>query len=327
MTEDEFRAPQFVQRVQAWADETTESLGFRAQGPLEQFHVRPWSTVFRVPTDRGTLFLKCCGPTQAFEPQLTALLHRIRPGIAPTVLAVHPEQPWMLVADGGQRIDKKYPGPEILDAWRAVLPRYAELQRAMTPHTADALAVGTPDRRADELIAGLVTSIADEPSLDRARDDRLTGDERAALERAVPRVERACADLAAFGIADTVQHDDLHQGNVLIRDGRAVVFDWGDACVSQPFLSLAVTLRFAASRAGLPEDAPAILALRDAYLEPWTAEAAAEDLRAAAALGRRLGELSRTLSWRVVASTYPGVVDHYPGGFAGSLRRVLRHFA
>lgn len=233
----------------------------------------------------------------------------------------------MLMTDGGQRIDKAYPGPEILDAWRAVLPRYGELQRAMSGQAEDALAVGTPDHRASQLVSGLEDSIADEPSLDRARDDRLTDEERKAIERAVPRVESACADLDAFGIPDTVQHDDLHQANVLIRDGRAVVFDWGDACVSHPFLSLAVTLRFAASRVGLPEDAPPILALRDAYLEPWTADASVEDLRTAAALGRRLGEVSRTLNWRVVASAYPGIVDHYPGGFAGSLRRVLRHFA
>ena len=327
MTEDAFRAPEFVRRVQMWADETASSLGVRAERPLEQFHVRPWSTVFRIATTRGTLFLKCCGPTQAFEPRLTELLQNTKSGVVPNVLAVHPQEPWMLIADGGQRIDKAYPGAEILDAWRAVLPRYAELQRAATPHAAEALAVGTPDFRASVLITGLATSIAEEPSLDRARDDRLTADERSALERAIPRVERACAELASLGIADTVQHNDLHQGNVLIRDGHAVVFDWGDACVSHPFLSLAVTMRFAASRAGLPEDAPAILALRDAYLEPWAGEAGGEELRVGAGIARRLGELSRTLTWRVVASTYPGVVDHYPGGFAGSLRRVLRNFA
>jgi len=327
MTEDAFRAPEFVRRVRTWADETASSAGFRAEGPLEQFHVRPWSTVFRVATTRGTLFLKCCGPTQAFEPRLTALLQSTRTGVARNGETVHATEPWMLVTDGGQRIDKAYPGADILGAWRTVLPRYAELQRAMTSHVTDALAVGTPDHRAPVLISDLETSIAEEPWLDRARDDRLTVDERAALQRVVPAVERACAELAALGIADTVQHNDLHQGNVLIRDGHAVVFDWGDACVSHPFLSLAVTMRFAASRAGLPTDAAEILALRDAYLEPWTGHAGAEDLRAAAALARRLGELSRTLTWRVVASAYPGVVDHYPGGFAGSLRRVLRHFS
>jgi hypothetical protein len=326
MNEDAFTAPEFVARVQEWARGIVAERGLHVTAPIEQFHVRPWSTVFRVATDADILYLKCCGPTQRHEPRLTELLHRAHPGLVPNVLAVHREEPWMLVADGGRRVDEVYPGDALLDAWRAVLPQYAELQRALTTNAAEALAIGTPDHRAKALVDGLPSAIAAEPALDAGRDDRLTDDERAALERALPRVQRACDDLAALGIADTVQHDDLHQGNLLVREGRAVVFDWGDACVSHPFLTLAVTLRFAASRSELPQDADRILALRDAYLEPWSDSAGAEELRAGAGIARRLGELSRTLTWRVVASTYAGVVDHYPGGFAGSLRRVLRLF-
>jgi hypothetical protein len=33
------------------------------------------------------------------------------------------------------------------------------------------------------------------------------------------------------------------------------------------------------------------------------------------------------LTSRAVAAAYPGVFDQYPGGFAGSLRRILRSFA
>jgi hypothetical protein len=326
MNEDAFIARDFIARVHAWARETVGSRGLHVTAPIEQFHVRPWSTVFRVATDAGTLYLKCCGPTQRHEPRLTALLHLAHPGLVPNVLAVHPNEPWMLVADGGRRVDEVYEGDALLDAWRAVLPHYGELQRALTARASAAIAVGTPDHGAKALVEGLVSAIEAEPALDAGRDDRLTADERGALELALPRVQRACDDLAALGIADTVQHDDLHQGNLLVRDGRAVVFDWGDACVSHPFLTLAVTLRFAAALTRSELDDARILRLRDAYLEPWTAHAGAEELRAGAGVARRLGELSRTLTWHVVARTYPGVVDHYPGGVAGSLRRVLRLF-
>jgi hypothetical protein len=327
MNEDVFTAPGFVARVHQWARETVVSRGLHVAAPIGQFHVRPWSSVFRVQTETEALFLKCCGPTQSHEPRLTELLHRAHPGVVPNVLAVHPNEPWMLVADGGRRVDEVYRGVDVLDAWRAVLPRYAELQRALTPKATDALAVGTPDHGTRALVAGFMSAIEAEPTLDAGRGDRLTEDERRALERALPEVQRACDDLASLGIADTVQHDDLHQGNLLVRDGRAVVFDWGDACVSHPFLTLAVTLRFAASLTGLAPDDDRILTLREAYLEPWRDRAGAEELRAGAGIARRLGELSRTLTWHVVARTYPGVVDHYPGGVAGSLRRVLRLFS
>jgi hypothetical protein len=327
MNDDAFTAPEFVARVHEWARETLSSRGLHLSGAIEQFHVRPWSCVFRIRAVEDTLYLKCCGPTQRHEPRLTELLHRARPGVVPNVIAVHPHEPWMLVADGGRRVDEIYAGEAVLDAWRTVLPRYAEMQRALTSKAPDAFVVGTPDHGTRALVDGFVAAIEAEPALDAGRDDRLTEDERRALERALPRVQLACDDLAALGIADTVQHDDLHQGNLLVRDGRAVVFDWGDACVSHPFLTLAVTLRFAASLTELPEEDDRVLALRDAYLEPWTDRAGAEELRAGAGIARRLGELSRTLTWQAVASTYPGVVDHYPGGFAGSLRRVLRLFS
>ena len=46
---------------------------------------------------------------------------------------------------------------------------------------------------------------------------------------------------ADFGIRETVQHDDLHDGQVFLGAGMHQVLDWGDACVSHPF-TLAVTL-------------------------------------------------------------------------------------
>jgi Ser/Thr protein kinase RdoA (MazF antagonist) len=123
-----------------------------------------------------------------------------------------------------------------------------------------------------------------------------------------------------------LNHDDLHQSNVLVRDGRMLIFDWGDACISHPFLTLAVTLRFAAQKTGRAADSTEIAALRDAYLEPWSDRASLRELRNAAELGRRIGEVSRTLTFHAVARAYPRVIDTYPGGLAGSIRRVLALF-
>jgi len=313
--------------VHGWTRETCRSLGIAITGPIEPVHVRPWSTVLRVPIPGGAVYVKCCGPTQRHEPRLTALLHRVCPGLVTEVLALHPERPWMLVAEGGEKLGDLYSGAELLRAWREILPRCAQLQRDMAPRTEEILGFGTPDRRATPLLAGFDEVVANEPAVSEQRSDRLTDDERRALlASARPRIAEALRQLAALGIEDTLQHDDLHQHNVLVRDGRMVIFDWGDSCVSHPFLTLAVTLRFAAQKTGHSEDAPEIVTLRDAYLEPWSDRAPQRELRDAAELGRRIGEVSRTLSFNAVARAYPGVIDTYPGGLAGSLRRVLALF-
>lgn len=313
--------------VHDWTRETCRSLGITIAGPIEQIHLQPWSSVFRVPTTRAAVYVKCCGPTQAHEPRLTALLHHEFPGLVTEVLALHPTKPWMLVAEGGKKIRDAYSGDEFLRAWREVLPRYAQMQRAATRHVREILGFGMPDHRATPLVAGFAEAVANEPALSADRSDRITEHERRALVELRPRLDHALSALAALGIEDTLQHDDLHHGNVLVRDGSAVIFDWGDACVSHPFLTLAVTLRFAAAATKhAPDDAP-IVALRDAYLEPWSDRASTRELREAAELGRRIGEVSRTLTFYAVARAYPGVIDSYPGGLAGSLRRVLGEFS
>jgi hypothetical protein len=317
----------FVAEAHAWTRETCRSLGIAIAGPIEQIHLQPWSSVFRVPTTRDAVYLKCCGPTQAHEPRLTALLHREFPGLVTEVRALHPTHPWMLVAEGGKKIRDAYSGDELLRAWREVLPRYAQMQRAATPHVREILRFGTPDHRATALVAGFADAVANEPALSADREDRITEDERRVLVGLRPKLIDALGALAALGLEDTLQHDDLHHGNVLVRDGRAVVFDWGDACVSQPFLTLAVTLRFAASATKHAVKDAEIVALRDAYLEPWSDRGTTRELRDAAERGRRIGEVSRTLTFYAVARAYPGVIDSYPGGFAGSLRRVLVEFS
>lgn len=316
--------PSWRGEAEEWIRAAISGLGYALVGPIEHSHMRPWGTVARVPTDNGLLWFKANVDPLAFELRLIELLAA---QAVPQLLAREPSRGWMLMADAGPLVSDLYGEEPPLDVWKEFLRAHARLQVAAAPAADELIAAGVPDRRLPNLLESLERVLDNDRMVRPPTPDALTPGELGRVHALMPKLQQSVAVLTVLGLPDSVQHDDLHPWNVCVDGDDYRFIDWGDACVSQPFLTLAVTLRFAASRAGLPEDAPAILALRDAYLEPWTAEAAAEDLRAAAALGRRLGELSRTLSWRVVASTYPGVVDHYPGGFAGSLRRVLRHFA
>ncbi len=321
-----FTDASFLAAAHEWLREACRGAGITISAPIEQIHVRSWSTVFRAPTDRGAVYLKCCGPTQRHEPRLTALVAHEFPGVVPEVIALHPDQPWMLVAEGGAKLRETFFGDELLRAWREILPRYARLQIALTDRTPDVLALGTPDRRADRLITGFAEVVASEPQLSHGRADRLTSDELQALVSLGPTLAGRMRELAALGVADTLQHDDLHDANVLVREGRTLIFDWGDSCVSHPFFTLATTLRFAVARTGRADDAPEILALRDAYLEPWSDRGSPAELRNAADLARRIGQIPRVLTFAEIARAYPGELDAYPGGLAGSLRRVLAQF-
>lgn len=311
--------PAFVAEVHAWLRDEAAHLGLRLAGDITQPYVQPWSTVFHAATQGEAVFLKVCGPSQAFEPALTAHLSSDGGTVVPRPLAVHPTRPWMILTDGGTKLRDAYTGTALLEAWARILPRYAELQRDFLERDDELLATGLPDRRLEGLALQLEPLLA---------DDRVVGplgglseEGRAALRRLLPTVAVRCAELAAIGIGSTAQHDDLHDGNVLVgRD--EVVFDWGDACLTHPFLTLCVTLRSAAHRAGLATDDPAIQRLRDAYLEPWSGLAPVSALREAAGLARVLGAATRALSWFRVVTLVGGSLDD-PDGWLRELGEQL----
>lgn len=311
--------PRSVATAHAWLREAAAGAGRRVTGPIEQPHVRPWSTVFRAPTDRGDVHLKLCGASQAHEPALTALLARTAPAIVPEILALHPSEPWMLLADGGRKLREVGDGAGRLGIWERVLPPYAELQRSLLGHEETIRATGTPDHGLDRLAADFRTMLEDDRPAARSE-----AAPRARLQALLPEIAARAAELAASGIGDSIQHDDLHDGNVLVQAGRAVVFDWGDASLTHPFLSLGVLLEFSAAQAEVGPDHPSIVRLRDAYLEPWTASLARPAAVEAAGLGARLSTLTRALSWHRVVTLNEGARQAEPEMTGRYLSQVLR---
>jgi phosphotransferase family enzyme len=227
-------------------------------GAIEAVHERTWANVWRVQTDGGALFFKACAAVQAFEPRLTAELSARWPDDVPTVIAHDDARGWLLLADAGTPIAVFGNPPQ---AWLRVLPRYAELQRGETAWTEDHLAHGVPDLRLAALPARFD---------DLLRSDLpLEADEIARLRSFAPRLAAEAIELAGAGIPESIQHDDLHMGNVYALGDGLRVLDWGDSSISHPFASLVVTFRFLEQVNGLRHDDPWFTRLRDAYLEPW----------------------------------------------------------
>jgi hypothetical protein len=306
--------PAFVAAAQAWMSDVASERGIELAGPIEQPHVRPWSTVFRAHAATGALYLKACAATQRFEPAIIELVAREAPGLGPDLLAIHPSEPWVILGEAGDQLREHAAGRTQLAVWRELLPRYAELQRRLSGRDGELVALGLPDRRLDRIPALLERVLSDDRSGAAEPRERV-----AAL---LPAIRRACAELAALGIGPTLDHDDLHDHNVLVRGRRPVIIDWGDASLTHPFLTLAVTLDFAARGAGCETGAPEILALRDAYLEPWATGAAPEALRRGAEIGAALGTITRALTWSEIITRLDGALAEEPGEMSALLERT-----
>jgi hypothetical protein len=240
------------------------------------------------------MFFKAVWRPLRFEAGLTAAIATWAPDDVGIPLAVDQRRGWMLLEDAGQRLREILAKDRDVRHWHRILPKYAELQLAVAPHVRQALRLGTPDRRARAL-ARQYAALLERPSLRVGLKEGLTNAQQKELKNLVPRI-RAWTDELSL-VPETVQHDDLHDGQVFVKDGRNRVLDWGDACVSHPFLSMSVVERSVAYTLKLKPGSREITRLRDVYLEPFTIFASAEKLRAIYPIAVRLGWISRALSW------------------------------
>jgi len=286
--------------VEEWLFE----VGVEPTAAVEVVHERPWSTVMRVPAEEGDLFLKQEGLVQEYEVPLTVALAKRWPDRMPEVLAADMQRAWLLLRDGGTRIGDSLQ----FDAFPEALRLYGELQVAEVEHADAFLAMGVPDVRLP------IVSAAYEPFFER--DHGLEPEEVARLRALAPRFRELCDELASFGLPDSIQHDDLHEWNVFVRDGRVGIYDWGDSSVAFPLWSWLKPLR-ATGYLGLDAEP-----LRAAYLEPWLQVAPEQRLEAALKLAIPTGLFAYALQIR---RQYDATQAHaeYQAYLPENLRRLL----
>ncbi|MFN2521074.1 MAG: phosphotransferase [Candidatus Limnocylindria bacterium] len=279
-----------------------EAMGREITGAPDQFHVRPWSTVFRVPTRSGDVYLKAVPPQLAHEIRLTHWLAREFPGRVLDVLAADDERGFMLLPDGGTRLRDM---PVDRDTWCRAAAVYARLQLDVAQRGPELLALGVPDRRLRRLPSALARIL---PAAERTL---------------IARYAALCDELAAIGLPETLQIEDLHDNNVLVQRDRTRVFDWGDASVAHPFLGLDMFLSFAAARFGVPRDGDEPQRIREMYLEPFTGLAPPKVLRRAAELAARVVPTVRILSWHLANPDAPA--DDHSAQSRETLEKLIGH--
>ena len=230
----------------AWARARLAERGLRPTTPPTQ--VRTWnlSSLWRVPVEGQTVWLKVVPPFFAHEGALLALIGGAR---VPTVLG----------HNGGRMLLAEIVGEDLyaagLPLQREMVNLLVDLQRLWTDRVAELLALGLPDWRAPALAAAIADVI------DRMRDE-ISAEDRVTLAGFVRGLPSRFDEVAACGLRDSLVHGDFHQGNFR-GDGRALtLLDWGDSGVGHPLLDLPAFFE------RVPSDA--IGAVRAHWLQQWS---------------------------------------------------------
>ena len=202
----------------AWADERLRRVRQTRTGPAQQ--VRAWhlSSLWRLPTATGVVWLKVVPPFCAHEGDVIARI-AIGPGI--------------IAHDGPRSLLPDVPGRDLYDATgtevRRMIGPLVDEQARWIDRTHELLSLGAPDWRGPALTAA-VTDVVERTAPELAT--RVLAQAR----RLVAGLAARFAAIAACGIPDSLVHGDFHQGNVRSGGADMVVLDWGDCGVGHPLL-------------------------------------------------------------------------------------------
>lgn len=293
-------------------------------GVIEEVHTRPWSAVLRVPTTAGFVYFKAVLPRLKHEIAVTQALARWRPDCMLPVLAADIDRGWLLTPERGPRLREMIREQRNFRLWDTVLPLYAEVQIKLAAQVPELLRMGTPDHRLAALPAKYEWLLEDTETLRIDQPHGLTSDEYRRLRELVPDIARLCAELAGYGLPESLHHGDLGDANVLLSNGQPLFYDWGDCIVGHPFYSLRTTFVSLYYSLQIDDGAPELDHLRDVYLEAWTGFASIDRLRAAFKLALRLAAVNGTLVWHDVVSRLTGPTrEEYAVPVPGLLQEFL----
>ena len=244
----------------AWAQSVMAANGIEPAGKPEQ--VRSWnlSSLWRLPSSRGALWLKVLPPFFAQEGRILSMLSGY-----PT--------PRVLASEGPRILMHEIPGEDLHDAEGPILLEMIDilvrLQADWVGREADLLAAGAPDWRAP------VASSAIASVVDRAGAGLAAGD-RALLDRLVVHLPQRFAAIEACGLPPTLVHGDFHPGNFRGASGSLVLLDFADSIVGHPLLDMAAFLTRVR-----PQD---VLEAREKWFAAWRAAIPSSDPERAADL-------------------------------------------
>lgn len=245
--------------------------------------------VLRLETSAGRMYFKAASHVFCREVAIAVEVAAWRPEHVPGLVAADVGRSWMITRDVS--------GPTLaeidaVEVWEEGVRACARLQKDSLQGLAEGSLRSLYDWRPQTVAAGLERLMEELEWLQGGYDDPLSAEEAGALRAGMPRLRDMCLEVARRGVPATLEHADLHPGNVRVSGGTPVFLDWAWSSVTDPFLSLCSLVAEGALPAAVR---PARERLVRAYFDEWKEYGPPDELAAVFDLVDR---------WKVVEYAY-----------------------
>lgn len=310
--------------IEEWAKNYLKSIGIHYEGEFTVVRIMPWSSVYRINTHKGSIYLKKMAEPFKIEARLIYHLSQHFSKYVPQIIAYDETLLCFLMWDVGLPLREHLKQNYDISLACSALSQYAIIQEHESNDLKTLFQLGVPDWRLKNM-PDLYLGLLQHKNI--LLDDGLSSSELSRLQSLHPVIISLCQELASYRLPESIEHGDFQDNNILLNHEHLIIHDWGDAVVTHPFFSLISFLKSAENNHQLKKESHIYHTLQNAYLKPWITLFGHEPVLKALLVAWRLSYIKFVLNFFRVALC-PGMtgLGRYQGTIAESLRKFLSQY-
>jgi hypothetical protein len=310
----------WIPEAQEWIRETIHDHRVEFTDDIRQLNASATFALVRFPARDGTAYwLKATGAPNRHELGITSLLSKVCPEYLPPLLATRNDWNAWATREAGETID--LPGSFIV--FEEAVRSLADLQKRTIGYAHMLFNAGAADQRTF-MLSSHVDEVMDylAAAMDRQISTKVPRLTRRRLTELGSILLDALAKIEMLGIPDTLIHNDINAGNILLDGTRCVFIDWAETYVGNPFLALQLFSVMAADYAPQSERTSWQQQFREVYRQRWLGDLSAAAIDEVYALVPLLSIYSHLYGRGDWLDSDRGYEPHFEG-YARSLARYM----
>ncbi|MDE5413307.1 phosphotransferase [Alkalihalobacterium chitinilyticum] len=223
--------------------------------------VRNWerSALFKVDTARKSYYFKAVPNIFSHEPSISLFLFQNHPSDVPEIINIEVEKKWYVM--------KAIRGPLLgrtkkMEYWKQSILRLADIQKHSALHRNELEKLKCPIRP----IPNILQDYLDGSLQQLANKNEISSETYNKLITSAPIILEKSRSLISTKVPLSLDHGDFFGGNIIVQNGKPIIYDWSDCSLSHPFLSIVVFLEEVEHLFSQKIS----LTLLDEYLNKWT---------------------------------------------------------